>query len=112
MFVAVLMLMATGATFAANGTVNMNSTATVTLVSDEVDNLIAQYEKLVNKYIALAKKVKAGDMSGATEMAKLAQDATKLSEKLDAVKDEMSVEQATRLAKAIQKMAKAAQEMM
>ena len=75
--------------------------------SDSVDDVLNEYEKYVDKCIALMKKAQAGDMSAMTEYAKLAEQAQKLAEKVEKVADSMSAAQIARYTKITQKLASA-----
>jgi CHASE3 domain sensor protein len=74
---------------------------------DSIDEMLDEYEKYVDRYIAAMKKSKSGDKSAAVEYIKLADQARKLADKIEKVKDDMSAAQAARYVKITQKMAKA-----
>ena len=69
-FLALLAVSST-TSFAADFTVENYAFIGVNADDNDVDALIASYEKYVNKYIATMKKVKAGDPTAMTEYAKL-----------------------------------------
>lgn len=75
------------------------------------DNLLDDYEKLVDKYIALLKKSSSGDMDALTELASYMQKAQDLYEKLENADDEMTIEQMNRMVKINSKMAESAASM-
>lgn len=76
--------------------------------SENWDALIKSYEEIVDKYIALAKKAKNGDISSVTEAASIAAKANDLYSKLDAAEGDLTPAQAAKLAKIYAKMASAA----
>lgn len=76
--------------------------------SSDIDEVLDEYEKLLDKYVSLMKKAQAGDMSAMTEYAEYAQQCQRVAEKLENCKDEMTVAQATRFAKMAQKFSAAA----
>lgn len=75
---------------------------------NDIDELLSSYESYVTKYVSIAKKAKAGDMSALTEYASLAEEAQDLNEKLNNVKSQMTSSQAAKFAKIAQKAATAA----
>ena len=107
LFFIALFAVTSTATFAANNTIE--STVVTTVVGNDVDAMLASYEKYVDKYIATMKKVKAGDPTAMLEYAKLLKQAQDLQKKLDKMKDDMSDAQMARLLKINKKLAKAAQ---
>ncbi|MCR4664009.1 MAG: hypothetical protein K5660_01420 [Paludibacteraceae bacterium] len=77
--------------------------------SSDWDSILDSYEKYVNEYIAVYKKVQAGDMSAYSKMASLMEKYQKLAEQLDNAKDDMTASQLARLQKINAKLAKAIQ---
>lgn len=75
------------------------------------DKILDDYEKLVDKYIALLKKSSSGDMNALTELASYMQKAQDLYEKLENADDEMTIEQMNRMVKINSKMAESAASM-
>ena len=100
---------ATGTAFAAGNTVNLNQVNIVNAVNDDVDDMIASYDKYVDKYIATMKKVKEGDADAMLEYGKLLKQAQDLQKKIEKVKDEMTQAQLAKFTKVMNKLAKAAQ---
>lgn len=76
--------------------------------SSDIDEVLDEYEKLLDKYVSLMKKAQAGDMSAMTEYAEYAQQCQRVAEKLENCKDEMTAAQAVRFAKMAQKFSSAA----
>lgn len=72
------------------------------------DKLLDSYEKYVDKYIALCKKVSAGNLSAMTEYTEMMSQAQDLSEKLTKAQGEMTSAQWNRYMKILQKMTNAA----
>ena len=77
--------------------------------SSDWDSILDSYEKYVNEYIAVYKKVQAGDMSAYSKMASLMEKYQKLAEQLENASDEMTSSQLARLQKINAKLAKAIQ---
>ena len=77
--------------------------------SSDWDSILDSYEKYVNEYIAVYKKVQAGDMSAYSKMASLMEKYQKLAEQLENASDEMTASQLARLQKINAKLAKAIQ---
>ena len=75
--------------------------------SADWDDVLDSYENYVDKYITLAKKVAAGDMSAMAEYTSLMEEAQQLGERLDGAKGEMSASQMARYNKITMKMATA-----
>lgn len=75
--------------------------------SADWDDVLDSYENYVDKYITLAKKVQAGDMSAMAEYTSLMEEAQELGERLDGAKGEMSASQMARYNKITMKMATA-----
>ncbi len=75
--------------------------------STDWDKVLDSYEKYVNQYIAVYKKVQAGDMSAYNEMASLMEKYQKLAKQLEEAQDEMTAAQAERYLKITQKLASA-----
>lgn len=76
--------------------------------STDWDEVLNSYERYVDKYVALAKKAKNGDMDALNEYSEYMQEAIDLNEKLSNAKGELSVQQVARLNKIAIKMSKAA----
>lgn len=72
--------------------------------SADWDDVLDSYENYVDKYITLAKKVEAGDMSAMAEYTSLMEEAQELGERLDGAKGEMSASQMARYNKIAMKM--------
>lgn len=72
------------------------------------DKVLDSYEQYADKYIAVMKKVNAGDASAYSEMAELMQQCNDLGEKLENANDDMSAAQIARFQKIMNKFASAA----
>ena len=101
-------------------TANMNANAATTSAmttssvtaassSSDWDSILDSYEKYVNEYIAVYKKVQSGDMSAYSKMASLMEKYQKLAEQLENASDELTSSQLARLQKINAKLAKAIQ---
>lgn len=77
--------------------------------SSDWDSVLDSYEKYVNKYVSLAKKISAGDMSAMSEYAEMMEEAQELSTKLSNAQSEMSSAQVKRYMDITSKMATAIQ---
>ena len=77
--------------------------------SSDWDSILDSYEKYVNEYIAVYKKVQAGDMSAYSKMASLMEKYQKLAEQLENASDELTSSQLARLQKINANLAKAIQ---
>lgn len=77
--------------------------------SSDWDSVLDSYEKYVNEYIAVYKKVQAGDTSVYSKMASLMEKYQKLAEQLENASDELTSSQLARLEKINAKLAKAIQ---
>lgn len=77
--------------------------------SSDWDSILDSYEKYVDEYIAVYKKVQAGDMSAYSKMASLMEKYQKLAEQLENASDELTSSQLARLQKINAKLAKAIQ---
>ena len=77
--------------------------------SSDWDSILDSYEKYVNEYIAVYKKVQSGDMSAYSKMASLMEKYQKLAEQLENASDELTSSQLARLQKINAKLAKAIQ---
>ena len=73
------------------------------------DSILDSYEKYVNEYIAVYKKVQAGDMSVYSKMASLMEKYQKLAKQLENASNELTASQLARLEKINAKLAKAIQ---
>ncbi len=76
--------------------------------STDWDEVLDSYERYVDKYVALAKKAKNGDIDALNEYNECMQEAIELNEKLSSAKGELSVNQVARLNKITLKMSKVA----
>ncbi len=76
--------------------------------SADWNKVLDSYEQYADKYIAVMKKVSAGDASAYAEMAELLQQCNDLSEKLEAANDDMNPSQIARFQKIMNKFATAA----
>ena len=77
--------------------------------SSHWDSVLDAYEKYVNEYIAVYKKVQAGDTNAFTKLASLTEKYQELGEQLENAEDEMTVSQMARLQKISAKLANAIQ---
>lgn len=77
--------------------------------SSDWDSVLDSYEKYVNEYIAVYKKVQAGDTSVYSKMASLMEKYQKLAEQLENASDELTSSQLARFQKINAKLAKAIQ---
>ena len=103
--------MAVNSTIATNTVENGSESAVVAAVNNSIDDLIASYDKYVDRYIAVMKKVKAGDASAMTEYAKLLKQAQDLQAKIEKAKGQMTEAQLAKYVKVLNKMNKALQSM-
>ena len=92
-------------------TTSAMTTSSVAAASSSSDwnSILDSYEKYVNEYIAVYKKVQAGDMSAYSKMASLMEKYQKLAEQLENASDELTSSQLARLQKINAKLAKAIQ---
>ena len=74
------------------------------------DKILDNYETMVNKYIAVAKKVNSGDVSVISDMASILEDAEKLEKQLENASDKLTTKQASRFNNIVSKLATAASE--
>lgn len=104
--------------FGLNASMNANAATTSAMTTSSVaaassssdwDSILDSYEKYVNEYIAVYKKVQAGDMSAYSKMASLMEKYQKLAEQLENASDELTSSQLARLQKINAKLAKAIQ---
>ncbi len=77
--------------------------------SSDWNKVLDSYEKYVNEYIAVYKKVQAGDANAYTKLASLMEKYQDLAEQLENASDEMSTSQMARLQKINTKLANAIQ---
>lgn len=77
--------------------------------SDDWDSILDSYEKYVNEYIAVYKKVQAGDASAYSKLASLMEKYQALAKQLENATDELTASQLARLQKINAKLAKAIQ---
>ena len=85
------------------------SSVTAASSSSDWDSILDSYEKYVNEYIAVYKKVQSGDMSAYSKMASLMEKYQKLAEQLENASDELTSSQLARIQKINAKLAKAIQ---
>ena len=104
--------------FGLSASMNANAATTSAMTTSSVaaassssdwDSILDSYEKYVNEYIAVYKKVQAGDMSAYSKMASLMEKYQKLAEQLENASDELTSSQLARLQKINAKLAKAIQ---
>lgn len=88
-------------------TITADAPSTYAPASDSVDDMLNEYEKYVDRYIATMKKAQAGDMSAMAEYAKLLEQAQKLQEKIEKMQGDMSATQVARYAKITSKLTNA-----
>ncbi len=79
--------------------------------SSDVDDMLNEYEKFVDNYISLVKKVAKGDMSAMTKMNDYMESAESLSRKIDNCSGSMNSSQMQRYLKITGKMTEAAADM-
>lgn len=77
----------------------------------DVDAMLNEYERFVDKYISLLKKASKGDVSAMADYASYMESAQSLGEKIDKCSGEMNAAQMKRYTEITNKMAKAASEM-
>ena len=82
-----------------------------TVSKSDVDAMLNEYERFVDKYISLLKKASKGDVSAMADYASYMESAESLSEKIDKCSGEMNAAQMKRYTEITNKMAKAASEM-
>lgn len=93
-------------------TSSLSSSSSSSHSSADIDKFLDSYEKLVDKYISYAKKMNAGDMSGALDdYADIMQETQELSGKLNGMQGNMSGAQLARYTRINSKMLKAANQM-
>lgn len=85
------------------------STVAAASSSSDWDSILDSYEKYVNEYIAVYKKVQAGDASAYSQLASLMEKYQKLAEQLENASDELTSSQLARFQKINAKLAKAIQ---
>lgn len=104
--------------FSLTASMNANAATTSAMTTSSVaaassssdwDSVLDSYEKYVNEYIAVYKKVQAGDTSVYSKMASLMEKYQKLAEQLENASDELTSSQLARLEKINAKLAKAIQ---
>lgn len=76
--------------------------------STDWDEVLDEYDRYVDKYVALARKAKRGDADALLEYSEYMQEANALNSKLMSAKGELSVSQAARMNRISMKMARAA----
>ena len=76
--------------------------------SADIDKMLDEYEKFVDKYIALMKKAQSGDLSAMSEYASMLESAERLSNKLDNCDGDMTSAQLSRYTRITSKMTSAA----
>lgn len=67
--------------------------------SSDWDEILDDYEKFINHYVAVLKKANQGDMNAMSESAELMEEYMEFVEKLDAASDEMTAAQVARYSK-------------
>ncbi|MDY0281972.1 MAG: hypothetical protein RBR35_15585 [Salinivirgaceae bacterium] len=72
------------------------------------DEVLEEYESLINKYIKLMKKIESGDVNAMTEFSEVLENATSLAEKLQHGQEEMTASQASKFIALYTKLANAA----
>ncbi len=87
---------------------NETSEESTSASNTDWDEVLDEYEKYIDQYIALAKKAEAGDMSALAEYPSFLEQAQTTNEKLTKAKGEMSAAQLARYTKITSKMASAA----
>ena len=95
--------------YAATTSAMTTSSVTAASSSSDWDSILDSYEKYVNEYIAVYKKVQSGDMSAYSKMASLMEKYQKLAEQLENASDELTSSQLARFQKINAKLAKAIQ---
>lgn len=90
-------------------TSSMGASSVAASSSSDWDSILDSYEKYVNEYIAVYKKVQAGDTSAYSKLASLMEKYQKLAEQLENASDELTASQLARLQKINAKLAKAIQ---
>lgn len=104
--------------FSLTASMNANAATTSAMTTSSVaaassssdwDSVLDSYEKYVNEYIAVYKKVQAGDTSVYSKMASLMEKYQKLAEQLENASDELTSSQLARFQKINAKLAKAIQ---
>ncbi len=93
----------------ATTTSSMGASSVAASSSSDWDSILDSYEKYVNEYIAVYKKVQAGDTSAYSKLASLMEKYQKLAEQLENASDELTASQLARLQKINAKLAKAIQ---
>ena len=94
---------------ATTSSMGASSVAASASSSSDWDSILDSYEKYVNEYIAVYKKVQAGDTSAYSKLASLMEKYQKLAEQLENASDELTASQLARLQKINAKLAKAIQ---
>ena len=74
------------------------------VAGDDWDKVLNEYEKYVDQYIKTYKKAMNGDMSAMSEYVKLAEQAQKLSDKIEKAKGELTDAQMKRYLKTTKKL--------
>lgn len=87
---------------------NSSSSEVSTTSDNNWDSVIDDYEEFIDKYIALLKKAKAGDMDAVSEYASMLSKAQSLQSKLNSAQNDLTTAQAARFSKIVTKMASAA----
>lgn len=94
---------------AATSSVMSASAVAASSSSSDWDKVLDSYEKYVNEYIAVYKKIQAGDASAYSQLASLMEKYQKLADQLDKASGELTASQLARLQKINAKLAKAIQ---
>jgi DMSO/TMAO reductase YedYZ molybdopterin-dependent catalytic subunit len=104
--VAVLVLMVAGALAGAAGCGGSDSGAKSTKSGSNWDAALDNLDKIVDQTIAINRKLKAGDMSAAAEMASLSQKYIEANDNLEKARGRMTPAQTQRYLAIVQKYAK------
>ena len=87
-----------------NSVCNESGTLVINSFDNDVDDMLSSYEKNVDSYIAIMKKVKAGDTSAMSEYAKLLKQSQDLQKKIENVKSDMTTAQIAKYTKITNKL--------
>lgn len=83
------------------------ATLSMSSSDSEIDDLLTDFEKVVNEYVTVAKKAQDGDMAATMKLATISVKMTKIAEDLAETEDDMTEKQAIRYAAIVAKMSKA-----
>ena len=104
-----LFFLVIAAMFGMTAGINANAATSSVMSASDWDKVLDSYEKYVNEYIAVYKKVQAGDASAYSQLASLMEKYQKLADQLDKASGELTASQLARLQKINAKLAKAIQ---